>query len=188
MAKKGSKKKKVSKKAKSQKTDELKEVGHKIWLAGLGAVSLAEAEAARLLKTAGTQGSKFFKSLVEKGEAVEKKSKPTVDKLKAKATKARKDASKSAEAGWEKVEKALDDRITATLHRLGIPTKREIEQLTKRVETLTKKLDSAQKKTTRKTARKPAAKKTAKKTTRKRTTRKKTTKATSTTTQAPAGS
>ena len=44
--------------------NELKESVHKIWLAGLGAMSVAEQE-----------GSKLFKNLVEKGEQYESRGK-----------------------------------------------------------------------------------------------------------------
>lgn len=177
MAKKKGAKKSKSKSKSKKGQDELKEVGHKIWLAGLGALSIAETEGTKLLKTAGEQGSKFFKGLVEKGEAVEAQSKPAVDKLKAKATKARKEAVKTAEDGWEKVENVVDARVTATLHKLGIPSKSEIEQLTKRVELLTKKLDAAQQK-------KAAKQSSRKKSTRKKTTRKSASKKTKKTAKA----
>ena len=45
------------------------ESAHKVWLAGLGAVAVAEQE-----------GSKFFKNLVKKGEKYESKRKAQVDK------------------------------------------------------------------------------------------------------------
>ena len=82
MAKKSKKSKKAGKSG-----DDVKEAAHKIWLAGLGALAMAESEGTKLLKTIETEGSKFFTGLVEKGESVEKKSKPTVDRLKAKADK-----------------------------------------------------------------------------------------------------
>jgi poly(hydroxyalkanoate) granule-associated protein len=60
---------------------------------------------------------------------------------------------------WTKVEHAFDQQVTMALHRLGVPTRKEITDLTRRVETLTRKLEGAPV-----TAKKPAArKKTAKK-------------------------
>ena len=55
-------KKKTNKK--SSRTAEVRESAQKIWLAGLGALSVAE-----------TEGTKLFKDLVKKGEGFEKRGK-----------------------------------------------------------------------------------------------------------------
>ncbi len=55
--------------------DELKDSVHKVWLAGLGAVAMAEEE-----------GSKFLKNLVDKGEAYEARGKERFDEVKGKVT------------------------------------------------------------------------------------------------------
>lgn len=186
MAKKAAKKpakRKPAKKSPAKKkrtSDALKERAHKVWLAGLGALAVAEQE-----------GGKLFGQLVEKGTALEKRGKPVVDKLVKQASDRAADVRKKAgsrvekvgdeaKAGWSKVESAVDEKVTSALHRMGIPTRKEIEELSKRVEMLTAKLDGkgtrrkASKKTARKSTRKPAkkaagktARKPAKKTTRK---------------------
>ncbi len=51
--------------------DELKDSAQKIWMAGLGAVTMA-----------GEEGTKLFKNLVEKGEAFQSQEHPPVDKMK----------------------------------------------------------------------------------------------------------
>jgi poly(hydroxyalkanoate) granule-associated protein len=159
MAKKAAKKKK-----KAPAT--FKDRAHKVWLAGLGALAVAEAE-----------GSKLFHQLADKGADLEKRGKPVVDKMVKEATDKVSDVGKKAKARAQKVggkvgdeaksvrskmEGALDDGVAAALHRLGIPTRKEIEDLTKRVEALTAKLDG-KKPARRKATRKPAAKKTARK-------------------------
>ncbi len=172
MAKKAARKKsKKSKKKKKSVAAPMKDRAHKVWLAGLGALSVAEAE-----------GSKLFNQLVEKGTDLEQRGKPVVDKMVKKATdtaagvrrKASARAGKvgdEAKAGWAKVESAVDDKVTSALRKLGIPTRREIEELTRRVAALTAKLDAAPtKKTAKKTTKKPAkkaAKKVARTTARK---------------------
>jgi poly(hydroxyalkanoate) granule-associated protein len=42
-----------------------------------------------------------------------------------------------AESYWETFERTLDDQVTTVIHRIGVPTKGEIEELTKKVEQLT---------------------------------------------------
>ena len=65
----------MPKKAKKRKkgndlSEELKTSAHRIWLAGLGAMAVAEEE-----------GSKLFKSLVERGESYEGKGREELDRI-----------------------------------------------------------------------------------------------------------
>jgi poly(hydroxyalkanoate) granule-associated protein len=99
--------------------DELKESAHRIWLAGLGALAMAEEE-----------GTKVFGRLVDRGRDVEKRGKVEVDKVKSKA-----------ESAWGEVGSKVDEAVTAALHRLGVPTRDEIRRLTQRVEELTAKVE-----------------------------------------------
>jgi len=132
---------KAKKKSKELQQDIL-ESAHKVWLAGLGAVAVAEEE-----------GGKFFANLVEHGTKLEKKSKDKVDK--AKGTVA--GLKTVAESYWETFGRTVDDRMTTVIHRIGVPTKDEIETLTKKVEALTVAVDKLR---TRDAAKpKPAVKK-----------------------------
>jgi poly(hydroxyalkanoate) granule-associated protein len=106
--------------------DELKESAHKIWLAGLGALSAAEEE-----------GTKLFNRLVDRGKDFEAKGKVEVEKVKAKAEEVK----AKAEATFEEWSGKLDEKVTATLQRLGVPTRDEIHTLTQKVEDLTAKLE-----------------------------------------------
>lgn len=99
--------------------EELKESAHKIWLAGLGALATAEEE-----------GGKIFKKLVEKGEGLEARGKETLEDAKTKVTNV-----------WDEVEGKVDEKVTAALHRMGVPSREEIQKLTKKVEELSKKIE-----------------------------------------------
>jgi poly(hydroxyalkanoate) granule-associated protein len=112
---------KKSKKAK-QLQNELVDSAHRVWLAGLGAMAMAEEES-----------NKFFKALVERGQSVETRGKEQVEKAKGTVTGMK----TVAESYWETFERTLDDQVTAIIHRLGVPTKSEIEELTRKVEQLT---------------------------------------------------
>jgi poly(hydroxyalkanoate) granule-associated protein len=106
--------------------DELKESVHRIWLAGLGALAAAEEE-----------GSKLFARLVDRGRDVESRGKVEVDKVKSEVDKMKSKAENAFEAWGEK----FDEKLVAALHRLGVPTRDEIRNLTKRVEELTAKVE-----------------------------------------------
>lgn len=101
--------------------EELKDSAQRIWLAGLGALSMASEE-----------GNKLFKNLVEKGEKFQETDKPGVDKVKQGLDSAK----HRAEDLWSKMENMVNDRVGATLEKLGVPTRKEITQLTERVDAL----------------------------------------------------
>ncbi len=112
----------VAKKKSKQLQNELMGSAHRVWLAGLGAMAMAEEES-----------NKLFKALVERGETVEVRGKETVEKAKGTVTGMK----TVAESYWETFERTLDDQVTSIIHRVGVPTKSEIEELTKKVEQLT---------------------------------------------------
>ncbi|TNF78269.1 MAG: poly(hydroxyalkanoate) granule-associated protein [Acidobacteria bacterium] len=130
----------MAKKKTDDVTKELRESAHKIWLAGLGAVATAEEE-----------GSKLFNSLVKKGEKYETKGRKEFDKVLRRVD----DAKGKAGSTWDKVEDSIDKKVGEALKRMGVPTRSEINKLTKRVEELTLKVDQLKPKTTK--ARKTAA-------------------------------
>jgi len=70
-----------------------------------------------------------------------------------------------AESYWETFGRTVDDQVTNVIHRIGVPTKEEIETLTKKVENLTAAVDKLRATATarpRTVAKKlPTAKKTA---------------------------
>jgi len=107
--------------------EEIKDSVHRIWLAGLGALAAAEEE-----------GSKLFSRLVDRGRDVESKGKVEVDKMKVDVDRFKAKAETTFETWGDK----FDEKLTATLRRLGVPTRDEIRNLTQRVEELNHKLES----------------------------------------------
>ncbi|MFL6233427.1 MAG: phasin family protein [Thermoanaerobaculia bacterium] len=106
--------------------EEIKESVHRIWLAGLGALAAAEEE-----------GGKIFGRLVERGRDVESKGKVEVDKMKVDAERFK----AKAESAFETWGDRFDEKLTATLRRLGVPTREEIRNLTQKVEELNAKIE-----------------------------------------------
>jgi len=119
----------------------------KIWLAGLGALSVAEEE-----------GSKLFNTLVKKGEGFEKRGKQQLSKVQDAVGDKVETVVGKADSAFDKIGKSFDSKVADTLNKLGVPSRMEIQKLTKRVEQLTQKVDSLNKKPAAKAAPKKAAK------------------------------
>ena len=106
------------------KTDEtiaaaIRDSASQIWLAGLGAFAKAQAE-----------GQKVFDALVAEGQRVQEETKTAADERIAEI--------KSKGVGaWDKLEKVFEDRVARALHSLNVPTKKDIDTLSKRVAELT---------------------------------------------------
>jgi len=122
---------------------DVRESAHKIWLAGLGALAVTEEE-----------GSKLFKNLVQQGERYEaqgkqrlKEAKKGADDAGARAKKLAEEtaerAKRAAEGAWEQLGGAFDDKLAKTLHRIGVPTREEINALSRRIEELTRAVERA---------------------------------------------
>jgi poly(hydroxyalkanoate) granule-associated protein len=103
----------------------LRDSAHQIWLAGLGALSIAEDES-----------GKIFKTLVKRGRALEATSKDRLAVVKDKF-----DMRKAATETVGRMTDSLDEGMSNVLGRLGLPTKKEIDGLSKRVDRLTKALE-----------------------------------------------
>lgn len=112
------------------------DVAHRVWLAGLGALSTAQDE-----------GDRLFRQLVERGREMEGQGRDTIKDAaeRARATAgsvtegARTSAGtvrESARSAAEGIGEALDARVGSVLSRLGVPTRSEIHELTRRIEQL----------------------------------------------------
>jgi poly(hydroxyalkanoate) granule-associated protein len=121
-------------------TFRVRQSAEQIWLAGLGAFALAN-----------RQGGKLFHLLVKKGQDMQKVNKARIAKVQARVEKIRDDASRAI----DKVTAPFPGGLTTALRGLGIPSRKEIVTLTKRVEALTKSVDRTR--VTRVKARKPVA-------------------------------
>ena len=128
----------------------------KIWLAGVGALASAEEE-----------GSKLFDTLVAKGRAYREEIGVSADDAQGRLKETVAEVRGRAGRTWQRVENVFDQQVTSTLHRLGVPTRREVTELTRRVEALTRKIDGIGRKPARKVKKattKKSTKKVAKKT------------------------
>ena len=114
-----------------QLSDAVRASAHQIWQAGLGAFAKAQEE-----------GGKVFAKLVKEGTDLQKRTqKLAEDKVSGvtdTVTKTADYVSKQATGSWDKLEQVFEDRVSRSLTSLGVPSKKDIQALTKRVEELSK--------------------------------------------------
>ena len=106
------------------------ESAQQIWLAGLGAFGMA-----------GQEGKALFHQLVRRGSEMQKQGKARAMKLVKTAGRRAEDLREDAQAMLGRARlpiERLDKGVSKAMHRLGIPTRGEILELTKRVEALTR--------------------------------------------------
>ena len=104
----------------------IRESAQSIWLAGLGAFSKAQAE-----------GTKVFDTLVSQGRTLESRTRRLATSKVNEMTSNVGKAATRATATWDKLEQVFEDRVARALQRLGVPTNKDIQALSKRVEQLT---------------------------------------------------
>lgn len=119
----------------SQLAAAVKESAQEIWLAGLGAFSKAQEE-----------GQKVFKALVREGSSLQhrtmKVTEDRVNNVTSTVTKVAAGLQRQAGGTWDKLESVFEARVERALTRLGVPTNKEINALTSRVEELTRSVAS----------------------------------------------
>ena len=97
----------------------IRESANQIWLAGLGAFSKAQKE-----------GVKMFEALVAEGEKVQERTKTEADERLA-------EGKTRVTGAWDKLEQVFEDRVARALHSLNVPSRKDIDVLSKRVVELT---------------------------------------------------
>lgn len=131
----------IKKTEKPGRVEIIRQPVEKIWLAGLGALALTEEE-----------GTRLFKSLVKRGQGFEKETRTMLEQ----AVNTTRSAPREA---MTRLEDGMTETIGGVLQRLGVPTRREINQLTRRVEGLATTLERRPARP-RRIASKPAARRT----------------------------
>ena len=144
MAKKMQKTSNDKKQSNAQLSSTVKDSAQQIWLAGLGAFSKAQEE-----------GGKVFEALVKEGMTIQRKTQAVAEEKITEATNRMthmaSDIGSKAQGQWDKLENIFEERVAKALGKLGVPSARGIEALTKAVG------KSASAKTTAKPAAKTAA-------------------------------
>ena len=109
---------------------EMFDSAHKVWLAGLGTI-----------KTVNDESTDLFDRLVSRGRTMETRGKQEIDEMRTELKKRTSKATSTVEDRVDELGDRLDRQVTTVLHRLGVPTRTEIQTLTRRVEQLSVKVD-----------------------------------------------
>jgi poly(hydroxyalkanoate) granule-associated protein len=122
-----------------------------IWLAGLGAFGRAR-----------TEGDALFEKLVEQGKGLRERARGAADEALSTVRTQADEKVTAAQGQWDKLEQVFEERVQRSLHRLGVMTREEIDDLSRQVQELNQsvqalmKTQGASKPATRKrTAKKP---------------------------------
>jgi poly(hydroxyalkanoate) granule-associated protein len=146
------------KKSNAQLSSTVKDSAQQIWLAGLGAFSKAQEE-----------GGKVFESLVKEGLTIQRKTQAVAEEkiteATSRVTSMATDIGSKAQGQWDKLENIFEDRVAKALSKLGVPSARDLQALSARVDALAKGSKAAP----AKAAAQPAAKAPAKKAAAKKT-------------------
>ena len=118
----------------SQLSEKIKESARQIWLAGLGAYNKAEEDT-----------GKIFERLVKEGEELENLTRGAVEKRFKVVEEHVEDVREKATGTFGKLENVFDQRVSAALSRLGIPTQKQIASLTARIDALEAELKALKK-------------------------------------------
>lgn len=133
--------------AKSVLSSSVKDSAQQIWQAGLGAFTKAQVE-----------GTKAYEALVKEGVSFQRKTQSAaeekINEATQKMTSMATDISSKASGQWDKLENIFEDRVAKALHKLGVPSAKDIAVLIARIDALNA---SVQKLSPAKAAAKPAA-------------------------------
>ncbi|ABR90809.1 Hypothetical protein mma_2155 [Janthinobacterium sp. Marseille] len=142
--------KKTTKSGSKQLSDGVHASAQQIWQAGLEAFAKTQQE-----------GEKVLAKLAKKGSSLQKRTRKIAESKVADVSdgllKLSNNVGKQASSSWDKLEQLIENTVANSLNHFGVSTKKELEALHKRIDTLTRSAGVAGKKATTK---KPAAKKT----------------------------
>ena len=139
----------------------VKDSAQQIWLAGMGAFSKAQAE-----------GTKVFEALMKEGLALQKKTQGLAEErisaVTSKMTAVAGGVTDKAGVQWDKLESIFEARVAKALNKMGVPSRKDIDALIKRIDELSAKVGvktpaKAAAKTVRTAAKKAPAKRAARK-------------------------
>jgi poly(hydroxyalkanoate) granule-associated protein len=113
----------------SQMASAVKDSAQQIWLAGMGAFAKAQ-----------EGGTKVFEGLMKEGLSLQRKTQAVAeDKLgevAGKVSAMAEDVGNKAGQHWDKLESIFEQRTAKAMTKLGVPTAKDVQALTERVDAL----------------------------------------------------
>lgn len=136
--------------------EEIKASAQRIWLAGLGALTMAEEEGGKLFRNLVDRGAAFETRGKEQAEEIHEQVDETVDDARSKAKEFRENVRErvTETAGRVKseiggvlggVERQVDRAVSSAFERAGVPTREEIAVLSTRIQELTRLVEQLKK-------------------------------------------
>jgi poly(hydroxyalkanoate) granule-associated protein len=123
----------MSKQERKTAAKAISDSAQKIWLAGLGAFSKAQAE-----------GSRLFDELMRDGEALEqqtrKYTKERVGQLRDRMEETADRLRKTGQSSMERIQTLVDERVAKAVERLAMPTREDINELATRMTQLNRRV------------------------------------------------
>ena len=111
----------------SQLAQTVKDSAQQIWLAGLGAFAKAQGE-----------GGKVFDTLIKEGVSLQRKTQAVAEErigeVTGKMSAMAGEVTNKAGASWDKLESIFEARTAKALGKLGVPTAKDVAELTARVD------------------------------------------------------
>jgi poly(hydroxyalkanoate) granule-associated protein len=113
----------------SQLAGAVKASAQQIWLAGMGAFAKAQEE-----------GTKVFEALVKEGVSLQRKTQAVAEErigeVTGKMSAMAGEVTNKAGASWDKLESIFEARTAKAMSKLGVPTAKDVAELTARVDAL----------------------------------------------------
>ena len=118
-----------------------------LWNAGVGAITKAQEESNRVLENLVKEGHDMQERTVKFADQ-------KVGEVTGKVSKLAGSVSSKATQQWDKLEQVFEERVARALGRLGVPTNKDVQQLSERIDQLSAVIQEL-------TGKKPEAKKPA---------------------------
>jgi poly(hydroxyalkanoate) granule-associated protein len=106
-------------------------LARRVLLAGLGAVALSAEEA-----------QAFVDKLVERGELAEVEAQKLIQDFQERLKQRESQIQNVGEKGAQQAGSIFEEQVAAMLHRMNVPSKRDIDQLSRQIEMLNAKIDA----------------------------------------------
>ncbi len=116
----------------------VRESAQQIWLAGMGAFAKAQAE-----------GGKVFEKLVKEGLSLQRRTQAVAEErigeVAGRMTAMADGVTSKAGQKWDRLETIFEQRVEKALHKLGVPSSRDIDALIRRIDALNAQVEALRK-------------------------------------------
>jgi len=131
------------------KPAQVNDTGRKLWLASLGAMSLAKKQGEKAVDALVAEGTAFETSARKFGKSLNTDAKKVATGVEKKIAKIVNPIRARAVKNVQEVESAVSDRIGSVLGRFGVPSKGDVQELLTRVSELNREIKAGARKVAR---------------------------------------